>query len=151
MNPPIGFAPEDLKWGPPGPSLASKSRPSLGFQALLQEEELLRFVHDGAVAFVSVIGCKQWCITRPNAPQLVTDWSLMSQWWVLFVLGSGVGLACQIVFPVWRLEAKWLAAPLWDLGHAKSFISGVWKGGASLLMSAILGVVVLMILVSGSL
>jgi len=75
----------------------------------------------------------------------------MSQWWVLFVLGFGVGLALQIVFPVWALDAKWLAAPLWPIRQAKSVISGVWKDGANILMSTILAALVLILLVSRSL
>jgi hypothetical protein len=75
---------------------------------------------------------------------------VMSQWWVLFVLGFGVGLACQIVFPVWPQDAKWLAAPVWPIRQAKSIISDVLKRGASLFLSAILWAAVVIILVSGS-
>jgi hypothetical protein len=74
----------------------------------------------------------------------------MSQWWILFVLGFGTGLALQIVFPVWALDTRWLAAPLGRIRQAKSFLSGVWKDGANLLMSAIVTALVLIILVSGS-
>jgi hypothetical protein len=74
----------------------------------------------------------------------------MSQWWVLFVLGFGVGLALQIVFPVWALDARWFAAPPGPIRQAKSVLSGLWKDGANLLMSAILAAFVLVILVSGS-
>jgi hypothetical protein len=70
----------------------------------------------------------------------------MSQWWVLFVLGFGVGLAIQIVFPFWSKSAA-LLPPIY---LAKSVIRNVCKRGGDLLISAGLGVIVLIILVSGS-
>jgi hypothetical protein len=85
----------------------------------------------------------------------VVEWVLservMSQWWVLFVLGFGVGLALQIVFPVWPQGAKWLASSLSPIRQWRAVISDVRRASGSFLMSAILGVVVLIILVSGSL
>jgi hypothetical protein len=74
----------------------------------------------------------------------------MSQWWILFMLGFGTGLALQIAFPVWTLDTRWLAAPFGPIRQAKSFLSGVWKDGANLLILAILAALMLIILVSGS-
>jgi hypothetical protein len=65
----------------------------------------------------------------------------MSQWWLLFVLGFGVGLAFQIAFLVLATGFKWLPSSLWPIRQAKGVISNMWRGSATLLMSAILGAV----------
>ena len=69
----------------------------------------------------------------------------MSQWWMLFLLGIGVGVALQIAFPIWSLGANL------DVPQANRVISRLWNAGVSLLKATILGVVVLVILVWGSL